>query len=213
MLADSLVARVKFAKKRRPDLVCFDNRRLQPKQGLSPTRLFVVEFKRPGVTISTEELSQVMLYKTAFETTVAAPDGVEVLILGDKFDAAFDRQALAGQYNILSYEELLANARDRYRDLYEKLAPDGIPEETDDKAGASILITPSAGAPRDSNVSNRRNAGIRGAKSAPTKKFVGKRAAPKPARRAPSRPTRTPLPRRAAAKNSDTSTERRDAHD
>jgi hypothetical protein len=116
-----------FASGKRPDLVCFDNRTLQPKQGAKPTRLLVVEFKRPGVKISTKELQQVMLYKNVFESALAdiSGDDIDVMILGDEFDVAFDRKAIA--YTIMSYEELLANARDRYRELYERLAPDGVP--------------------------------------------------------------------------------------
>ena len=74
-----------------------------------------------------KELQQVMLYKNVFEAALGdiSGDDVDVMILGDEFDAAFDRKAIA--YKIMSYEELLANARDRYRDLYERLAPDGIP--------------------------------------------------------------------------------------
>lgn len=71
-----------------------------------------------------------MLYKNVFESALAdiSGDDIDVMILGDEFDAAFDRKAVA--YTIMSYEELLANARDRYRDLYERLAPDGIPPST-----------------------------------------------------------------------------------
>jgi hypothetical protein len=123
-----------FASGKRPDLVCFDNRTLQPKQGDPPTRLLVVEFKRPGVKISSKELQQVMLYKNVFESALAdiSSDDIDVMILGDAFDPAFDRKAVA--YKIVSYEELLANARDRYRELYERLAPEGVPALAKDVA-------------------------------------------------------------------------------
>ena len=91
---------------------------MQPKQGKPPTKLLVVEFKRPGVKISSKELQQVMLYKNVFEATLGdiSGDDIDVMILGDQFDPAFDRKAVA--YTIRSYEELLANARDPYRELY-----------------------------------------------------------------------------------------------
>ena len=116
-----------FASGKRPDLVCYDDRHLQPVQGSSPKRLLVVEFKRPGVRISSKELQQVMLYKSVFKSALGdlEPDDIDVIILGDEFDPSFDREAIS--YKILSYEELLVNARDRYRDLYESLAPDGLP--------------------------------------------------------------------------------------
>lgn len=126
-LADRMSKSLKFAKRRRPDLVCYDDRKLQGKQGDPPSRLVVVEFKRPGVTISVDELNQVMLYRNAFAGAIAdiPKDAMDVIILGDSFDPAFDREALRDQYKIVSYAELLANARDRYRERYERLAPAG----------------------------------------------------------------------------------------
>ena len=118
-----------FAKRRRPDLVCFDDRKLLEKPGLSPKRLVVVEFKRPGVQVGTKELSQVMQYKNVFAESLAdvPADGISVVILGDRFDPSFDRSGLSDAYTILSYEELLANARDRYGELYDMLVPEGVP--------------------------------------------------------------------------------------
>jgi len=129
-LGDKLAAKFKFASGKRPDLACYDDRNLQDKNGDPPKRLVVVEFKRPGVTISLKELGQVMQYKKIFSTALGgfAPGDIEVIILGDEFDDSFDRDALVG-YRIQSYEELLADARDRYRELYNSLAPEGHPKE------------------------------------------------------------------------------------
>lgn len=132
-LKNSLAAKFKLAKAKRPDLVCYDDRRLGDKPGQPPKRLVVVEFKRPGVTVSTKELSQVMLYKNVFESALGnfTAEQIEVIIIGDKFDPAFDRRALVSDYRIVSYEELLEDARDRYRELFDRLAPEGLPEESD----------------------------------------------------------------------------------
>ena len=174
-LTDALVKKVPFAKKKRPDLVCFDDRRLQPKLGMSPARLFVVEFKRPGVMIGTAELSQVMLYKMAFEGALSGVDNIDVLILGDSFDSAFDRSALTGQYQILSYQELLANARDRYRELYDKLAPGHL-------TSFSTASTDGAAAPL---VPVKKVAGAKKAARAPGATAAKKAAGAKKAARAP----------------------------
>jgi hypothetical protein len=111
--------------------VCYDDRRLRAREGDPADRLVVVEFKRPGIRISSKELQQVMLYKNVFASALGSisSDNIEVVILGDEFDVGFDREALKPAYQILSYEELLANARDRYRELYERLAPDGVPPD------------------------------------------------------------------------------------
>lgn len=139
-LRDKLAKQFRFASGKRPDLVCYDDRTLQHKQGEPPQRIVVVEFKRPGIKISTKELVQVMLYKNVFESVLgnASGDDIEVIILGDEFDPAFDRKGMATAYRILSYEELLASARDRYRELYESLAPDGVPSLEHDVAATDL---------------------------------------------------------------------------
>jgi hypothetical protein len=131
-LGKKLGEKFKFASGKRPDLACYDDRNLG-EPGSPPKRLVVVEFKRPGIEISTDELQQVMLYNNVFKASLAeiTKDGIEVIILGDKFDSAFDREGLSEKYRIMSYEELLENARDRYRELYNSLAPDGIPKSND----------------------------------------------------------------------------------
>jgi hypothetical protein len=133
-LGDRLTKEFEFASGKRPDLVCYDDRTLQRKQGDPPQRIIVVEFKRPGIKIGTKELGQVMLYKNVFETALGgiSGDNIEVIILGDKFDPAFDRKGMATAYHILSYEELLANARDRYRELYNSLTPDALSRKDQD---------------------------------------------------------------------------------
>jgi len=133
-LGKALAKNFEFASGKRPDLVCYDDRPLRPKQGEPPQRLLVVEFKRPGITISSKELNQVMLYKSVFEESLGNLDAenIEVVILGDQFDAGFDRKAL--KYKIMSYDELLVDAGDRYRDLYRSLVPDGFPAKEGDRA-------------------------------------------------------------------------------
>lgn len=127
-LSKGLARSVKTKGKQRPDLVCFDNRKAGAKAGAAPKRLVVVEFKRPGVEVSQSELMQVMTYKSVFQKSLTGFDtaDIDVVVLGDRFDPTFDRSALSKQYQILSYEELLANARDRYRDLFDKLAPNAL---------------------------------------------------------------------------------------
>jgi hypothetical protein len=124
-LSKALGKKYRFASGKRPDLVCYDDRHLRDKPGEPPEKLLVVEFKRPGVKISARELNQVMLYKRVFAESLANLDGdkIDVIILGDRFDPAFDREAI--KYTIKSYDELLVDARDRYRELYERLVPDG----------------------------------------------------------------------------------------
>lgn len=128
-LRANLASKFKLAGKRRPDLVCFDDRRLQPEKGNSPKRLVVVEFKRPGIVIGSNEMQQVMLYKSVFKASLGDIDSenIEIIVIGDAFDQSFDRGGLGSGYKILSYEELLENAHDRYSDLYERLTPQDLP--------------------------------------------------------------------------------------
>lgn len=155
-LGKKLSEKFKFASGKRPDLACYDDRNLG-EPGDPPKRLVVVEFKRPGVEIGTDELQQVMLYNNVFKAALAEipKDGIEVIILGDKFDSAFDRDGLSEKYRIMSYEELLENARDRYRELYSSLAPDGIPKADGGAADGS-----------DSNGAKPKAAAKRGVKAA-----------------------------------------------
>ena len=129
-LGASLKKKFKLSARNRPDLVCFDDRPLREKQGQDPKKLLVIEFKRPGVKVGLKELNQVMQYKNIFEESLGQIDGtaIEVIVLGEKFDTSFDRKSLneTSNYKIMSYEELLVNAGDRYRDLYRRLIPDGL---------------------------------------------------------------------------------------
>lgn len=140
MLGDRLAERFQFAGRRRPDLACYDDRPLQSRPGSQPRRLVVVEFKRPGVEVGLNELTQVMSYKAVFQASLGdlPPDGIEIVVVGDSFDQQFDREALGTGYRMLSYEELLASARDRYRELYDRLRPpsEGEDDDEDDDVGA-----------------------------------------------------------------------------
>ena len=128
-LADKLAETFNFAAADRPDLVCYDNSR----PGDSATRLVVVEFKRPGVRIGADELTQVMRYKAVFRESLAQfpANKIEVVVLGDRFDKSFDIDSINEMegYSILSYTELLENAKARYREFYEMLRPEGDEDE------------------------------------------------------------------------------------
>jgi Histidine kinase-, DNA gyrase B-, and HSP90-like ATPase len=131
-LGDLMAKKFSFAASKRPDLVYYDDRTLQATFGTAPKRIHIVEFKRPGVTISASELLQVMQYKqilgTAFPQTASAD--LAVTIIGDKFDDSFDRSAFQENYVFLSYEELLTNAHHRYHDLYVRLRPEMVSAES-----------------------------------------------------------------------------------
>lgn len=126
-LAEKLAEEFKLEAAQRPDLVCYDNSKLSAdgKAG----KLLVVEFKRPGVTVGHQELAQVMTYKSIFKVSLAqfSEEDIEVIILGDTFDHRFDRSGMGEGYTVLSYLELLENAKARYRDIYETLVPEGFP--------------------------------------------------------------------------------------
>lgn len=137
-LADQLAAEFEWAKRQRPDLVCRDN---SPLNRGTATRLVVVEFKRPGVAISNEELLQVMTYRNVFQKSLGqfSPQDIDVVVIGDRFEIELEREALATQgFELLSYVELLERAKGRYREIYEKLVPEGadVPGATD--AGEAI---------------------------------------------------------------------------
>jgi hypothetical protein len=123
-LGDRLSAEFEFASANRPDLACYDDSRLQA-AGEPPKRLLVVEFKRPGIEIGAAELMQVFKYKRVFEESLGqfSSDDIDVVLLGDRFDASFDRGGLGSGYTMLSYVELLERARQRYRELYDSLVP------------------------------------------------------------------------------------------
>jgi hypothetical protein len=129
-LGKALKKKFRLSARNRPDLVCFDDRPLRERQGQDPQKILVVEFKRPGVKVGLKELTQVMQYKNVFEESLGSIDGsaIEVIVLGDRFDSGFDRKSIneTPNYKIMSYEELLVNASDRYRDLYRRLVPDGL---------------------------------------------------------------------------------------
>jgi hypothetical protein len=76
--------------------------------------------------------------KSVFEESLGNIDAesIEVVVLGDQFDVGFDRKALT--YPIKSYDELLVDAGDRYRDLYRSLAPDGFRAMEGDRAESEI---------------------------------------------------------------------------
>ena len=128
-LGEKLHEEFEFAAKQRPDLVCYDDSTLQQTPGDTAQRLVVVEFKRPGITVGSDELQQVMRYKSVFAASLPGfkAKDIDVIVLGDRFDHTFDRDALSGSYTIMSYDELLSRAANRYRDLYNRLAPEGIP--------------------------------------------------------------------------------------
>jgi hypothetical protein len=125
-LAEKLADDFQFEAAQRPDLVCYDDSKL--KEGKAQ-KLLVVEFKRPGIKIGLSELAQVMSYKSTFKASLAQfdEDDIEVVILGDTFDHRFDRSGLGPGYKIISYVELLAEAKGRYQDLYDRLVPEGMP--------------------------------------------------------------------------------------
>lgn len=129
VLKEKLTVQLKYAEKRRPDLVCFDNSPLQIDHSSSQKKLVIVEFKKPGVEVGMQEIMQVMSYKKVFMKALSGydEDNVEIVVLGDRFSPDFDRKGLSKSYRILSYQELLAEAKNRYLNLYESLAPDGIP--------------------------------------------------------------------------------------
>jgi hypothetical protein len=123
-LGERLATVFEFAGGNRPDLACYDDSRLRA-PGEGPKKLTVVEFKRPGIEIGAAELMQVFQYKRVFEESLGeiASEDIEVVLLGDTFDPSFDRAGLGSGYTMLSYVELLENARRRYRELYESLVP------------------------------------------------------------------------------------------
>jgi len=172
-LGGNLAKAFKLEAKRRPDLACFDDRKLQPQQGKSPRRLVVIEFKRPGVTVGSAEMQQVMLYKSVFKASLGDIDteGIEIIIIGDAFDANFDRSGLGKGYQILSYEELLENAHDRYSELYERLAPDGLPDEP------SITTKKTTRAPAPKAATKKATAKATTRAKAPATKAATKKAA------------------------------------
>jgi hypothetical protein len=124
-LGDQLSAEFDFASGQRPDLACYDNSSLR-EPGVGMSKLMVVEFKRPGITIGAAELLQVMQYKRVFEESLGglSGDDIEVIVLGDSFDTSFDRAMFGAGYKLMSYLELLEKARHRYRELYRSLIPD-----------------------------------------------------------------------------------------
>lgn len=126
-LADKLADEFQFEAARRPDLVCYDDSRLSTDG--NARKLLVVEFKRPGVTVGYGELAQVMAYKSTFKASLAQfeEEDIEVIVLGDTFDHRFDRSGLGAGYSVLSYLELLEGAKARYREIYERLVPEGAP--------------------------------------------------------------------------------------
>ena len=127
-LSETMAAEFAWARRHRPDLACYDDR-FGPEH---PTRLVVVEFKRPGVKVGAEELLQVMRYKAIFQGALPqfGADAIEIIVLGDRFDRSFDLKALSRGYTIMGYLELLERARSRYRELYDLLrAPVGVGDE------------------------------------------------------------------------------------
>ncbi len=126
-LADKLASEFKLKGAQRPDLVCFDDSKTS--HDSKARKLLVVEFKRPGVTVGVDELSQVMRYKRTFMASLTqfTEKDIEVIIIGDKFDVAVDRSGFGEGYKILSYIELLEEAKARYREFYDMLLPEGAP--------------------------------------------------------------------------------------
>lgn len=126
-LGNALAREFRWDRRKRADLVCFDDHKVAGEDG-RPNRLVVIEFKRPGVTVDDEEYLQVMKYKAIFEGSLTqfGRSDIEIWVFGDAFSRTIDREALRSSgYHLLSYVELLEAARGRYRDLYDRLMPDG----------------------------------------------------------------------------------------
>ena len=123
-LGERLVETFGWAKRHRPDLVCYDDRH----GGGEPTRLVIVEFKRPGVRVSASELAQVMRYKAVFRRSLQQlrSEDIEIIIVGELFDETFDKEALGAGYTMISYLEMLERAKARYQHIYDLLS-DGQP--------------------------------------------------------------------------------------
>ena len=158
-LGDALADNFEWAKKQRADLVCLDDHKIGGDDGQAK-RLVVIEFKRPGVEISYEQLAQIMGYKEVFLGSLPqfSMNDIEVWILATKFGKAYDRDTLAmSGYHLLSYVELLQRARGRYRDFYERLVPDGnapphpdmvdAADDEDDEAEVGGLTEPGVSEP------------------------------------------------------------------
>jgi hypothetical protein len=119
-LGDRLADTFTWAKKHRPDLVCYDDRHGSGE----PTRLVIVEFKRPSVRVGPSELGQVMRYKAVFRRSLQQfrSEDIEIIIVGSAFDETFDTGALGPGYTMVSYLELLERAKARYQFIYDALS-------------------------------------------------------------------------------------------
>ena len=94
----------------RPDLVCLS----------SNSEAVIIEFKRPNVTISTNDLTQALNYKALIQKQMTAISNITIFVIGKQYDesvrAIKGNQENAGNF-LMSYSEILSKAERRFRDI------------------------------------------------------------------------------------------------
>ncbi len=94
----------------RPDLVCLS----------SNSKVVIIEFKRPGVTISINDLAQVLKYQAVIQKQMPNISQVTTYIIGKQYDASINaiknKQEKAGVF-LMSYSEVLTKAERKFSDI------------------------------------------------------------------------------------------------
>ncbi len=94
----------------RPDLVCLS----------SNSKVVIIEFKRPGVIISTNDIAQVLNYKSVIQKHTPNISEVITFIIGREYDASItaikSNQEKAGIF-LMSYSEVLKKAERKFSDI------------------------------------------------------------------------------------------------
>lgn len=115
IIGESLDKKFEKQKALRPDLVC-----LSQENSSQKLDAVIIEFKRPSVTISTEDLTQALTYKGLIENQIPNVSNLTVFVIGKQYDesvrAVKSDQEKAGNF-LMSYSDVLSRSEKKFKDI------------------------------------------------------------------------------------------------
>ena len=110
ILGDKLDKKIDKQKNLRPDLVCLR----------SNSKVVIIEFKRPSVTISEKNFTQALKYKGLIQKHIPNISNVTAFVIGKQYDESIrvikDDQEKVGIF-LMSYSEVLSKAERKFSDI------------------------------------------------------------------------------------------------
>jgi len=113
-IGDEILRASRRESRKRPDFVCSEHSK----------RLIIIEIKAPSHSLVKEDLNQIEDYTEIIrEYRDASYTGIDGYLVGKKVPAKVRSRARGRSYikGVLSYDELVKRARDRYQQYYDEL--------------------------------------------------------------------------------------------